>query len=364
MDTTMDSDAGVQQYFKGIGKFLLEEGHDVRFLVPHSPRSKKSGEFKDKIISFGKSITPPFSTTSVPLALNLGSRQITKVLEREKFDVIHVGAPFSPMLGGKIIKHAKCPVVATYLIYTQDKLHEIGVRLLSLIQKSAHRKIRTMIVPSDAAEREARKVTKGLVDEKKFTTIPIGVDTSKFSPEVPPLDRFRGGRNILFLGRLEKRKGVEYLLRAFELIKREISDSKLIIAGDGPERGTLEALAEDLKLRDVLFEGYIDEKEKPRYYASADVCVFPALYGESFGVVLVEALASGKPVIAFANEGYSFVLKNMPESLVEVGDVKGLAEGVVRVLGGEEEKGIVSKSKSFSEDSSLLHTRKIYELTQ
>jgi phosphatidylinositol alpha-mannosyltransferase len=100
----------------------------------------------------------------------------------------------------------------------------------------------------------------------------------------------------------------------------------LIIVGNGPERSKLKNLVKKLKLKNVYFEGYVSEYMKRSYLKTADICVFPALYGESFGIVLIESMISGKPTLAFKNEGYKYVLRNIPELLVECKNVNKLAD--------------------------------------
>lgn len=331
LDTTIESDAGVQQYFKGLARFLLADGHEIRFLTP--PSSNK-GEFKDRIITFGKNITPPGSTTSVPTVFNFSSKKIIDVLKKEKFDILHVAAPFSPFLGGMAIRHAECPIVITYLIHTQSLLHKIFLKVLRALMLKTYNKIDAYIAVSRVAKNEAEDVMPG-----EYSLVPIGIDLSKYSPDVRPLAKFDDDiLTILFLGRLELRKGVNYLIKAYSKVITDNPELKtrLVIAGDGPEREELEAMVRQLELQDfVLFEGFIDETKKPNYYASADLCVFPAIYGESFGVVLIEAMASGKVTLGYGNDGYSFVLRDVPELIVEKKNIDDLATKMTAYLKDE-----------------------------
>lgn len=332
LDTTLDSDAGVQQYFKGLGRFLLGEGHDIRFIVPPS---KDIGEFKGKILTFGKNIDPLGNVTSVPISFQIGGgNEINKMLERERFDIVHASAPMSPFMGAKVVSRSKCPVVITYHTHMQRVLYRLGARFLRFLLWGAIKNIDTFIAVSDIAKKEARHVIPG-----NYRVITNAVDIHAFSPQNKPLSKFSDGKkNILFLGRLEERKGAEYAIRAFEIVKKEVPNSRLIIVSDGPLRSQLELLVEELELQDVVFEGYIDEKLKPNYYASADICVFPALFGESFGIVLIEAMATGKVTIGYDNEGYAFVLRNIPKLLVQRKDVEGLSKKVVEFLNDDKLK--------------------------
>jgi phosphatidylinositol alpha-mannosyltransferase len=360
LDTTLDSDAGVQQYFKGLARYLIKNGHTIRFLVP---QSRNTGEFKGKIINLAKLFNPLGNSTTVPISFSIsGSKKIKKVLEKEKFDVIHISAPFSPFMGAKVVQHAKCPVVIIFHTRTKNWFYRLGGMLLRLIMWPQYKKIDGFISVSDVSEYEAKLAIPG-----DYTRIPNAVDVSLYSPKVKKLKKFDDGiKNILFLGRLEDRKGAYYAIKAFEKVSAEFSNSRLIIAGDGPLRNELEQLVRDLKIKNVVFEGYIDEELKPNYYSSADICVFPALYGECFGIVLVEAMASGKIPLAFDNKGYSFVLKGLPELLIEKRDTKTLSKKILFYLKNPiEKKGCEKKCleyvKRFSWESVGDKVMKLYK---
>lgn len=146
--------------------------------------------------------------------------------------------------------------------------------------------------------------------------VPNAVDTKRFRTSHPAKNTLK---RIVFLGRLVERKGAGQLLEAFGLLIDKVPDAELVIAGDGPNRPRLEAQAEKLGItKAVKFLGYIGEEDKPKLLASADVACFPSLYGESFGIVLIEAMAAGSRVIlAGDNPGYRSVLGSQPELLVD-----------------------------------------------
>lgn len=321
IDTTLDSDAGVQQYVKGLARYFISKKHDVKFIAPPS---EKEEEFRERIISFGRQIVLKGNANTVPTLLNFGSRKIKEILKREKFDILHVATPFSPFLGALVINQAQCPVVSTYMVYGMNELYRLGVSFLRILLAKSFNKIDLFIAPSEIAKEEAEKTLR-----KKHIIITHAVDIRSYSPDVKPLSKFSDSYlNIFFLGRFEKRKGVLHLIKAFNKVKKEVKNARLILAGDGPLRSEAESLVKNLGLKDVCFEGYIKEKDKAKYYASADICVFPATHGECFGLVLIESMASGKVTIAFANEGYRFVLRNIPELLVENRNIEELAEKI------------------------------------
>ena len=146
--------------------------------------------------------------------------------------------------------------------------------------------------------------------------IPNGIDLDVYNPDVTPIRHLRDDNlNILFVGRLEKRKGLGDLLRAYRAIISRIPHARLIIVGDGPLRGRAESYIARHRLPNVVMAGYVPESVKPRYYNSADIFCAPATGAESFGIVLLEALASGLPVVATEVPGYMSVLESGRDSI-------------------------------------------------
>jgi len=132
-----------------------------------------------------------------------------------------------------------------------------------------------------------------------------------FPPQVPPLEEFADGKlNILFVGRLERRKGLDCLLAAYGKVKKEFPNLRLIIVGTGAKLAKYKSTVEEDNLTDVVFAGFVPKKNLPRYYSSADISCFPATSAESFGTVLLEAMANGKPVVASNVGGYNEVLSH------------------------------------------------------
>lgn len=140
--------------------------------------------------------------------------------------------------------------------------------------------------------------------------IPNGVDLLEFNPSIKRLNKFDQNKiNILFLGRIEERKGLIYLLKAYKILKRKYNNIRLIIVGDGPLKNECQEYVQANKLDDVFWEGKQTGKIVAQYYSTCDIYCSPAIFGESFGIVLLEAMASKKPVVAFSNTGYKELLK-------------------------------------------------------
>ncbi len=171
-----------------------------------------------------------------------------------------------------------------------------------------------------------------------YEIIPNGVDTEHFSPDVSPIDEFCDGKlNILFVGRLEKRKGADYLLKAYQRVKQEIPHSRLIIVGPGTHlRAKYEKQVEESGLRDVVFAGFVSYEDLPRYYKTADVFCTPAIGWESFGIILLEAMSVGTPIVASNIAGYASLITHGVEGLlVPPKGVRSLAQALISVLSDE-----------------------------
>jgi phosphatidylinositol alpha-mannosyltransferase len=185
-----------------------------------------------------------------------------------------------------------------------------------------------------------------------YDIIPNGIDLDHFSPRLAPLPHLLDGKiNILFVGRLEKRKGLEYLLKAYRLIKPDCPNCRLVIVGPGTRlRGKFEKEVAKSGLADVLFMGNVDYQELPRYYKTADIFCAPATGHESFGIVLLEAMATGKPVVASNIAGYASVIADGVEGLmVPPKQEVPLAQAIARLMKNESlrlQMGMSGQSKA------------------
>lgn len=360
LDSTLDSNDGVQQYVKNLGRWMISKGHEVYFLVGES---KRSSEFGDRVISLSRNITVKGNSNRVSFSLLPDLPKINKISKTLRLDLIHIQMPFSPFLGQILIGKFNVPTVGTFHIFPSNNLYRIGSKLLGALQKSSLNQIDRSIAISEAAANYAQNCF-----NINSELLPIMIDTDRFKSG-RKLDKFNDGKfNILFMGRLVERKGIFYLLRALIMIKSLINhtDIRLIIAGDGPERSKIERFIHDNNLNNIVLEGHIDESDKPNYYHSADLCVFPSTHGESFGVVLIEAMAAGRAILAFNNEGYSSVLqKNLPETLVENRNIEELSSKIINLYKDHKLRGILGKkaleeSKYYSLDEVSNQILSIY----
>ncbi|MFQ5472370.1 MAG: glycosyltransferase family 4 protein, partial [Dehalococcoidia bacterium] len=169
----------------------------------------------------------------------------------------------------------------------------------------------------------------------RYQIIPNGIDYGLYAAEAPPMPELMDGRrNILFVGRQEKRKGLPYLLEAYRQLKPEMPDTRLVIVGpDGGIRNACLRYIDQHQLKDVHFVGYASDEELPRYYRSADVFCAPNTGHESFGIILLEAMAASRPIVASDISGFRDVLTHGKHGLlVPPKDASALATALKTLL--------------------------------
>lgn len=318
---------GVQECCLAIQHELTKRGHTAKIIAPQPLDG--NGVVDDKVVLVGNSATfKSFHTTGV-ISFSASPRSIDEMLDKEKFDVLHFHEPWLPMLSRQILSRSKSINIATsHATLPEGFSTKALLNLSSKYTKSLLRHIDAYTAVSPSATRYIRN----FVDDT-IRLIPNGIDLSKYQP-LPK--RPAKSKTILYIGRLEKRKGVEYLLQAFELLSRQDNAVKLVIAGDGPLRQKQEMWVQEQGLKNVRFLGYVSENKKHRLLSDADVFCSPALYGESFGIVLLEAMAMGVVTVAGNNEGYSHVMQGEGKtSLVDPTDTKAFKDKLSQMLHDE-----------------------------
>ena len=314
---------GVTSHLFNLEKQFCHLGHEVKILAPCS---NLDGQFSAQVIPLGRPIPVPSGGSFARITLSFRLDDPVKaILERERFDIVHAHEPLTPMLPKVVLRWASCPKVGTFHAYHEEPL---GYGLTKFFLKRWFRHLDGLIAVSQPAKEFVSKHFPG-----EYEIIPNGVNLEHFCPSTLPLPQFWDEKkNILFIGRLEKRKGAGFLIRAFRRVKQEYGACRLIIAGPGVRlRQQYEELARDIP--DVVFAGPIDYDELPRYYASAHIFCAPAIGGESFGMVLLEAMAAGKPVVATDIPGYLQVLTQGEQGLVvPPRDEKALAQALLKLL--------------------------------
>jgi phosphatidylinositol alpha-mannosyltransferase len=302
---------GVANHISSLYKYLTNMGHEVKVIAP---ASKAVTTFGDDFTTIGKPRPIPTSGSVIRISLSVRlASTIKEVLDREKFDIVHLHEPFMPMLCSAVLRFSNTVNIGTFHASDGTPGYNFAWPLGRMMVKRRTYKLDGKIAVSKSAMRYASKYVSG-----DFTIIPNGIDLEHFSPDVPPLPQFNDGRpNILFLGRLEKRKGLDYLFRAYRQVKQEMPEVRLLIVGPGTRlRKRFERWVRQHKMKDVIFTGAATYADLPRYYKTADIFCSPATGRESFGIVLVEAMSMGKPVVATTIEGYASVVTHGEEGLL------------------------------------------------
>jgi len=305
------SAGGVQTHIREFSRTLLEQDHQVRVIAP-SPES-------DLVLSLGRCRKVRFSGTEFEIAWADKTQyaNFKERLKEERFDLIHLHTPWNPVLPVQVMAASSVPMVATFHDTAPETLlgRVLTKTVMPLAAAALSRYLRAVIAVSPIQQAHLPRGT---------VVIPNGIERESFNPKkVEPLTQYMDGKvTLLYLGRLEERKGVAVLLEAFSLLQSRGVEAKLLIAGDGHLRKTLEQRG----VPGVVFLGRVDEETKRRLYRTCDIFCSPALGGESFGIVLVEAMAAGKPAVGAANRGYRTVLTDEgAELLVPPGDARALA---------------------------------------
>ncbi|MEQ6120660.1 glycosyltransferase family 4 protein [Reichenbachiella sp. MALMAid0571] len=302
---------GVKNHIIGLTNALRTHGYQVDILTPLI--SNPDDELLAGVYQFGKKKSTTSRSTKIDLSLALGSevKRLRAHLKKEQYDIIHYHNGWTPFLSYQIrflSFFQKTKHLATFHDTPTDSwigkylvgkgLMPFGAFVMSFLGQAG------ISVSSSQS-----KYIKGLFF-KPMNIIPNGIDLQVYEAEQEISEEYNDGKfNLLFVGRLEPRKGVLYALKAFALLKGRYEDIRLIIAGDGDGKEEAEAYVRDQKLDDVVFTGYIEENEKLKLMNTANVFLAPALFGESFGIVLLEAMAMGIPMVGFGNEGYKNVIK-------------------------------------------------------
>ncbi len=334
LDDSLDRPDGVQQYVCTVGEWLRRRGHDVHYLVSTSTRTDLPN-----VHSLGKNMSVRFNGNRMRMPLPAPYGPLHDLLLREHFDVLHVQMPYSPFLAGRIISlaSAETAVVGTFHIVPDSPLVAFASKMLAAWCRPTLQRFDTVLSVSAAAQSFARSAF-GL----KSDVVPNAVDINLFIGS-KPFEHDPDVRQVLFLGRLVQRKGCRVLLEAAAALAKDPSAPPfhLTICGKGPLTEELERYVHTQGMKDrVTFTGFVSEKDKPRWYATSDVTVFPSSGGESFGIVLVEAMSNGSAaVLAGDNAGYRCVLEACPgEVLFDPRDPHALAARLKTLLLSEAER--------------------------
>jgi phosphatidylinositol alpha-mannosyltransferase len=314
---------GVNEHVRFLYENLRLRGHDVRILTSsHGLQRSSEGD----VIRIGKGFSVPSngSVGTITLSPRYVS-QVQKVLDREKFDLLHFHEPFVPFLSLVVLRQSTSVNIATFHAYAGfSPAMELGKRTLSHYAARLHGRIAV----SAAARHFADRFFPG-----DFKVIPNGVNVGRYQRAVPIARWQDGTLNILFVGRLEDRKGLPHLLKAYRLVRKRGFACRLLVVGSGPQEREARRYVMTRGLQNVEFLGRVSDAEKAQLFKTADVFVSPATGRESFGIVLLEAMAAGTPIVCSDIHGYKGVVQRGRQAiLVPPRDSKALAAGISELL--------------------------------
>ncbi|HSK51753.1 MAG TPA: glycosyltransferase family 4 protein [Clostridia bacterium] len=317
---------GVAQHVGYLYENLRLLGHDVRIITAsHGPQRASEGD----VIRLGVGFSVP--TNGSVGTLTFSPRylsQIRAMLERERFDLLHFHEPFVPFLSLFLLRESTSVNIATFHAYAGfSPSYEFGSRALRGYAARLHGRIAV----SAAARHFIDRFFPG-----DYKVIPNGVDVARFQRAVPIARWQDGRRNLLFVGRHEPRKGLLDLLKAYRLLRKARCECRLLVVGSGPQEREARRYVATRRLNGVEFLGRVSDAEKAQLYRTADVFVSPATGGESFGIVLLEAMAAGAPIVCSDIHGYKGVVRRGREGLlVPPRKPKPLAAAIATLLNDE-----------------------------
>ena len=318
-----DAPGGVQAHVRQLSRHLARRGHEVLVLTPGDEPATD-----DHVQIVGRPVRVPFNGSVVPLCFSAASgAQVRSALDRFAPDIVHVHEPLAPSTSMLGTFSAKAPVVATFhAYYGHESLHAHMYSAVAPLLRPIWRRLACRIAVSQAAA----SCVGSRMGTDRLRVIPNGIDIDHFEragpADLPP------GRKLLFVGRLERRKGLPVALRAFADLATKLPDLTMLVIGEGPDREAVDELPDDLRGR-VSMLGYLHGEALPTYHAAADVFIASATGQESFGIVLIEAMAAGLPVVASDIPGYREVVRAGVEGLlVPPGDPGALSESLLTIL--------------------------------
>lgn len=316
-----DAPGGVQVHVRDLAEEFIRTGHDVQVIAPATEHPDHPAWFT----AGGPSRAVAYNGSVARLAFGLGpTKRVREWIRQHQFDVLHVHEPLAPSLSALAVWAATGPIVATFhSSMERSRMLAAGNALAQTVLE----KLRGRIAVSEFALRTVVTHVGG-----NAVLIPNGVNCAAFRDR-EPLPGHPRANSILFLGRInEPRKGLQLLFEALPAIVEKIPDVTVLVAGPGDQAEALEDLEPSLRDK-VEFLGFVETEDKPSVLRSASVYVAPNTGGESFGIILAEAMASGMPIVASDLPAFVSVLDHgHAGALFPNGSARGLADTIVRVL--------------------------------
>ena len=332
---------GVNEHVRYLAQHLRKRGHLVDIIGPCSD---------DNVVIEGlikvESATIPisFGGTTAYLALSPTVwREVKEILKERAYDIVHVHEPTNPSVSPAALYYSRSINVGTFHQYRETHaLYEVSRPLARYFTGRLHGRI--------AVSGAALEFAEHYFANNNYRIIPNGIEVAHFQqPALNPWERYSddGKLNILFVGRLERRKGFRHLLRAFRDIKKSVPEARLLVVGAYTKEDRLSYVryARYFRIRDVKFIGLVSDADKPRWYKTADIFCAPSIGFESFGLVLAEAMSAGVPIVASNIAGYRDLLKDgVTGLLVPPEDEEALATTIIDLLRSPARRHQLSKA--------------------
>ncbi|MFI9121762.1 glycosyltransferase family 4 protein [Streptomyces bikiniensis] len=321
-----DVPGGVQFHIRDLAEHLIRLGHEVSVLAPADDETP----LPPYVVSAGRAVPVPYNGSVARLNFGfLSAARVRRWLHDNAFDVVHIHEPTSPSLGLLTCWAAQGPIVATF--HTSNPRSRAMIAAYPILQPALE-KISARIAVSEYARRTLVEHLGG-----DAVVIPNGVDVDFFARAEPKKEW--QGETLGFIGRIdEPRKGLPVLMKALPRILTERPGARLLVAGRGDEEEAVASLPHEMRSR-VEFLGMVSDEDKARLLRSVDVYVAPNTGGESFGIILVEAMSAGAPVLAADLDAFAQVLdQGGAGELFANEDADALADAAIRLLGDEERR--------------------------
>ncbi|HET6472288.1 MAG TPA: glycosyltransferase family 4 protein [Pseudomonadales bacterium] len=322
---------GVTEHVHATATELARRGHDVRVITS---RFRTDPPVTLPVDRIGRNLLIPYNRAFVDFTIGIGlKRQLRTLFRRYDFDVIHTHCPAAPSLPLIAVGAADCPQVGTF--------HMTGRNALQDLFRAPLTKRMALLDARVAVSETARECAEHYFGGS-YHVIPNGIDVERFHPDNEPFEKWRTPDrvNIVFVGRLDPRKGVDDLVAAVPgVVERTRGRARFLIVGDSYLRARLEASVRADMREHVVFVGAVPPSDLPRWYATADIFVSPATGNESFGIVLVEAMAAGRPVVCSDIPGYRTVVTPDVNAVVHApGDVEALTDALSRLVDDDDRR--------------------------
>lgn len=325
-----DVPGGVQYHVRDLAEHFLRAGHDVQVLAP----SNDEAPLPEYVTSCGHAVPVRYNGSVARLSFGpVTSSRVSRWLEQHRFDVVHIHEPISPSTSLLALWATESPVVATF---HTSHLRSRAMQAAYPLLRPSLEKITGRIAVSEAAR---RTVTSHLGGDAVI--IPNGVCVADFA-RATPRPEWQGQNDaptLAFLGRIdEPRKGLPVLAAAMDEVLRGRPGTRLLVAGPGDVDAARARMSREVR-EATSFLGLVSDEDKAALLASVDAYVAPHTGGESFGIVLVEAMAAGAPVVASDLSAFSAVLDGQANGrLFTNGDTAGCAATILDLLGDPAER--------------------------